>query len=66
MSKHPEVQSRDMGARGGMPRRRFLKSSTLGVVAAAIAAATPLPETALAQREAVPAVMLATLRTPMC
>ena len=55
MSKHPELQSRDMGARGGMPRRRFLKSSTAGIVAGAIAAATPLPETALAQREAVPA-----------
>src|SRR5437667_1473670 len=55
MSKHPEIQYRDIGARGGMPRRRFLKSSTLGVVAGAIAAAKPLPETALPQREAVPA-----------
>jgi len=55
MSKHPEIQYRDIDARGGMPRRRFLKSSTLGVVAGAIAAAKPLPETALPQREAVPA-----------
>src|SRR5437773_5708039 len=55
MSKHPEIQYRDIDARGGMPRRRFLKSSTAGIVAGAIAAATPLPETAVAQREAVPA-----------
>src|SRR5213080_2977278 len=55
MNKHPELQYPDIGARARMPRRSFLQSSTAGVVAGAIAAATPLPEMALAQREAVPA-----------
>src|SRR5213594_81130 len=55
MNKHPELQYPDIGARARMPRRSFLQSSTSGVVAGVIAAATPLPEMALAQSDALPA-----------
>src|SRR5216684_1304474 len=45
----------DTGAQGGMPRRRFLTSSTVGLVASAIAARTALPGKLLAQNDAAPA-----------
>ena len=52
---NPEMQDRDIGARGGMARRRFLRSSAAGLVAGAIATATPLPGRPLAQGDTVPA-----------
>src|SRR5437870_13730492 len=54
---NPEAQNRgaDPGARGEMSRRRFLKSSTAGLVAGAIATGTALPGKILAQSVAVPA-----------
>src|SRR5258708_25057790 len=45
----------DTGAQDGIPRRRFLTSSTVSLVAGAIAARTTLPGKLLAQNDAVPA-----------
>ena len=50
-----EHRAEDTAAQGGMPRRRFLTSSTVGLVAGAIAARTALPGKLLAQNDAAPA-----------
>src|SRR5438034_2888606 len=50
-----EMQDRDVGARSGMPRRRFLRTGAAGFVTGAIAAGRPLSAMPLAQSAAVPA-----------